>query len=170
VFRTERITAHHNLASFACGDESLDTWLRYSALTADRMGHPRTHVWANEVDDVVAYFATLPWWVTREELPGSMARGGPDRVSAVLIAKLALHQELRGNQEERYGTVLLLDALRVALEGIRLVGGRVVLVDAINDNARGYYEHHGFTSSPGDENRLFMKSSRAAQLLGVDWP
>jgi hypothetical protein len=37
-------------------------------------------------------------------------------------------------------------------------GGRYVVVDAIDDNARQFYEHHGFTPAPRPD-RLVRKVS-----------
>jgi hypothetical protein len=135
MWRTERITGDHFLDPFVCGNETLDVWLRQSALTADRMGNARTYLWVDEKQEVLAYFATVPWVVVREDLPRSIGSGAPDRVSGILNAKLALHERLRG-QPERFGSILIADALRLALDTIRIGGGRVILVDAIDENAR----------------------------------
>jgi hypothetical protein len=46
----------------------------------------------------------------------------------------------------------------------------VVLVDAIDDDARAFYEHHDFQPIPDQPRRLVMKLSTAAKALGVAWP
>ena len=53
---------------------------------------------------------------------------------------------------------------------IRIGGGRVIVVDAIDDRARGFYEHFGFRAVPADPNRLVMKASTAAASLSREWP
>jgi hypothetical protein len=40
-----------------------------------------------------------------------------------------------------------------------------VLVDAIDDSAREFYEHHDFVPLPGHDRRLVMKLSTAAKAL-----
>jgi hypothetical protein len=55
------------------------------------------------------------------------------------------------------------------LNAIRVAGGRVVVVDAIDDRARGFYEHHGFRSLPLNDYRLVIKASTVAASLSIDW-
>ena len=63
-----------------------------------------------------------------------------------------------------------MEALRTLLEAIRIGGGRVIVVDAIDDNAPSFYEHFGFKPIPDTAGRLVMKASTAAASVGVDWP
>jgi hypothetical protein len=58
----------------------------------------------------------------------------------------------------------------MTLDAIRAGGGRVIVVDAIDDNARGFYEHFGFRAIPADPDRLVMKASAAAASLSLPWP
>lgn len=150
-----------------CGNAELDEWLRNAALTADRMGTSRTYVWVDEDDRIVAYFATSPHLVERSELPRSLSRHAPSRVPSIVIAKLALASELHG---EGLGGALLADALVVALDAMRRAGGRLVVVEAIDQGARGFYGHHGFKGIPDNPLKLCIKASSAAASLGVEWP
>lgn len=65
---------------------------------------------------------------------------------------------------------LLVEALRTTLGAVRIGGGRVIVVDAIDYNARSFYEHFGFKPIPDTAGRLVMKASTAAASVGVDWP
>lgn len=168
MFRTERYDPEeHHAGSFDSGIEELDDWLRDHGGSADRAGTSRVYVWVGDDNAVVAYYATAPWVVSRDDVPASLSRGMPNNVPAILITKLALASELQGNG---VGAVLLTDALRLALDAIRLVGGRVIFVDAINASAKRFYEHFGFKTSPDQEQRLFIKASTVARSLEVDWP
>ncbi|MCA1727374.1 MAG: GNAT family N-acetyltransferase [Actinobacteria bacterium] len=69
-----------------------------------------------------------------------------------------------------WGAALLGDAVRVALDGIRTAGGRLIVVDAISSEAAGFYAHMGFSPLPGNAARLVMKASDGARSLGVRWP
>ena len=68
------------------------------------------------------------------------------------------------------GAELLIHALDTVIAAARRAGGRVVLVDAIDDNARKFYERHDFHLLPGHDRRLVMKLSTAAKALGAPWP
>ena len=58
----------------------------------------------------------------------------------------------------------------MTLAAIRLGGGRVIVVDAIDDRAAAFYEHFGFRAIPANPNRFVMKASTAAASLSIDWP
>lgn len=63
-----------------------------------------------------------------------------------------------------------MEALRTTLEAIRVGGGRVIVVDAIDDHAYNFYKHFGFKPIPETDGRLVMKASTAAASVGVAWP
>jgi GNAT superfamily N-acetyltransferase len=83
-----------------------------------------------------------------------LGRGDPDRVPALLLARLALDRTLHG---QGLGTELLLDALTRALAASNRVGGRYLVVDAIDDRAVAFYEHHGFLRVPGSALRRLVR-------------
>lgn len=161
MYLSERITARHDPAEFACGDQTLDDWLTGSALTADATGTARTYVWT-ETNKVVGYFSLCPHEVRRDELPSKLSHGAPHSIPAILLARLALDRRLHGHG---LGASLLLDALTRAADAIEIAGGRLIVVDAIDEPARRFYEHHGFRAAPTRPARLFRKASDVAAAL-----
>ncbi len=140
----------------------LDAWLRDAALTADAMGTARTYVWTDESAVTIAYFSLSPHEVWRDDVPSSLAHGSPRAIPAILLARLALHQNLHG---QGLGSALLLDALTRAADAVEIAGGRLIVVDAIDDNAVRFYEHHGFRAAPSRPARLFRKASDVASAV-----
>jgi GNAT superfamily N-acetyltransferase len=118
----------------------------------------RTWVWTTGVDDVVAFFTLAGHVVERAEIPGKLGRGSPDRIPAVLIARLALHETLHGRG---LGGTLLADALSRIVAATEMVAARFVVVDAVDDSAAGFYAHYGFQQIPG-ATRLVRKISDIA--------
>lgn len=161
MYLSERIAERHDLAAFACGDETLDHWLAGSALTADAMGIARTYVWT-ETNTVIGYFSLCPHEVRRDDLPSKLSHGAPRSIPAILLARLALDRRLHG---QGLGASLLLDALTRATDAIEIAGGRLIVVDAIDERARRFYEHHGFRAAPSRPARLFRKASDVAAAL-----
>jgi hypothetical protein len=51
-----------------------------------------------------------------------------------------------------------------------LAGGRIVLIDALDEEARRFYEQHDFQRLPENSYRLVMKLSTAAKALSLLWP
>jgi GNAT superfamily N-acetyltransferase len=165
--RQERLDATHDLSDFQCGQPALDDWLRRAAVNAERMGTARTRVWVAAEGQVVAYFTLAPHLVTRREVEPRIGRGSPRAIPAVLLARLALDARRHGRGE---GSLLLVEALTTAIDGMRAVGGRLIVVDAIDEEAAAFYRKYGFTPCPGRADRLVIKGSDAAVSLGLPWP
>lgn len=156
----------HRCDEFSCGTADLDDWLRHHAHTA--LGHgTRTYVMVDDEQAVVGYFAVAPHVLSRGDAPARLARGAPQHIPGVLLAKFALDSSVQGRG---LGADLLVAALSVILEAARRVGGKIVVVDAIDATAHSFYLRHDFVPLPGRDNRLVMKLSSAAAALGVTWP
>jgi GNAT superfamily N-acetyltransferase len=131
------------------------------------MGTARTRVWVAARQAVVAYFSLAPHLVTRSDIDRRLGHGSPDAIPSILLARLALDRSRQGRGE---GSLLLVDALTMAIEGMRDLGGRLIVVDAIDATAADFYRKHGFTPCPGRPDRLVIKASDAAVSLGLPWP
>jgi predicted N-acetyltransferase YhbS len=156
----------HDLESFTSGNDELDGWLRLHARNATGQG-TRTLVLVDEGDVVVGYFAIAPHVLDRDDAPKKFGRGAPRQIPAILLAKLALSTDLHG---QGLGAELLVRALGTIIDAARAAGGKVVVVDAIDEAAAAFYRHHDFEALPDRPDRLVMKLSTAARALGVAWP
>ena len=153
-------------SDFASGNADLDVWLRSHARTATGHG-TRTYVLIDDAGAVVGYFAVAPHLVSRESVPARLGRGAPEQIPAILLAKLALDERIQG---QGIGSELLVHALSTIVSAARRASGRVVIVDAIDESARTFYEHQDFIRLPAQPQRLVMKLSTAAKALGLPWP
>jgi GNAT superfamily N-acetyltransferase len=61
-----------------------------------------------------------------------------------------------GSQRKGLGDALLLDALRRGLDLALQLGIHAVEVDAIDHNARKFYEKHGFVPLPDNDLHLYL--------------
>lgn len=168
MFESARLGDDHTLEGFDCGKESLNSWLVGHARRADSSGVAHVYVWTPVGESkVCAYFAICPTEVVRKDdgVSGSMA-GGYSRVPGYLIARLAIATTLHG---QGYGEQLLLDALGKAVAASEIGGGRLIVVDAIDDEAQSFYEHYHFVPLKNRQRRLVMKVSTAAKALEERW-
>lgn len=167
MFESARVNDAHTLDGFDCGKEPLNTWLTTQSRRADSSGVAHVYVWAPVGEQkVLAYFAICPTEVVRNEAGLSRAlAGGYSRVPGYLIARLALDSSLRG---QGYGAQLLLDALGRIVAASKIGGGRLIVVDALDEEAQSFYEHYQFVPVRNRELRLVMKVSTAAKALGSD--
>jgi GNAT superfamily N-acetyltransferase len=162
-FVSEPLADRHQFEPFSSGSDALDVWLQRYARHAQSMRSARTFVWHAGDDLVVAYFSLAAHLVVRAELPRKIARGAPDAIPAVLLARLALDRSLHG---QGLGGELLLDALSRAVQASDVAAARLVVVDAIDEAAVAFYEHHGVTAVPGNRQRQVQKISDIAAALG----
>lgn len=165
IYRVEPLR-DHDLNRFDSGNPELDAWLRRHANTATRQG-TRTYVMVDGENPVVGYFSVAPHHLVRDDAPPQLARGAPQQIPAILLAKLALRTSIQGHG---LGAELLVHALDTIVTAARRAGGRVVFIDAIDDAAKAFYEHHDFQPLPGHPRRLVMKLSTAAKALRAPWP
>jgi GNAT superfamily N-acetyltransferase len=162
----EPLSDGHAVSGFSCGVVELDEWLERSARTAAAKHVGRTYVWVTDdaPEEVLGYFTLAPHVVRRAEVPGRVGHGSPDTIPAILLARLALTHTLHGCGQ---GGQLLVDALHRALDAVALAGGRLVVVDAIDRDATGFYEHFGFARF-AEHQRLYRKVTDIARDLGRD--
>lgn len=154
---------HHDLAQLDCGRDELDRWLLHEALRAQAAGIAHTTVWTRPDDPVVvAFYAIAPTQVMRTDLPSRSLSAGYSTIPGYLIARLALNQALHG--QGLVGTHLLLDALERIVAAATNAGGRLIAVDALDDDAHRFYCHHDFQPIQGSR-RLVMKIATARAAL-----
>ena len=158
-----RLSEAHDTSAFECGTHSLDIWLKTEALRAERAGISATTVWTSPDAPVVkAYYAIAPTLVSRRGLPSRSMSAGYSSIPGYLIGRLALDRSLHG---QGLGSQLLLDALSLIVTAAGQGGGRIIAVDAIDDRAAAFYEHHDFIPVSASR-RLVMKIATARTALG----
>ena len=164
MFESARLGEHHQIGEFDCGKTALNSWLHGQARRAESSGVAHVYVWTPAgKQKVCAYYAICPTEVIRTDagISGSLA-GGYSRIPGYLIARLALDASLQGRG---YGAQLLLDALGKVVRAAEIGGGRLIVVDAMDDEAYGFYECFDFTPVKKRRGRLVMKMSTAASAL-----
>lgn len=163
--RVQRLRRDHDVTGFDSGTDELDDWLHQHALAAQEMDTARTFLLIRG-RQVVGYFSLTMGSVLREEAPAGLVRGMPGYpVGMVLLARLAVD---RRHQGQGLGALLLTEALRKALTAGESAAARLVVVDAIDEQAADFYRHHGFLPAPEHPLRLYrrIKDIRASLESG----
>ncbi|HEY6332487.1 MAG TPA: GNAT family N-acetyltransferase, partial [Blastocatellia bacterium] len=138
----EKLSPSHDLSHFQCGEPTLDDWLRRRALRNEESGASRTYVLCFE-NRVVGYYALAVGAVTHGDAPGRVRRSMPDPVPVMVIGRLAIDQSMQG---QSIGPALLRDAVWRTIQAAEIAGIRAILVHAISDRAKRFYEKWGFIS------------------------
>lgn len=157
----ERLTAAHLLEEFRSNEPELDEWLRRRALENEATGASRTYVVCTG-RRVVGYYALATGAVDRAAAPGRVRRNMPNPVPVMVIGRLAVDAAFQGRG---LGSALLRDAVLRTLRAAEIAGVRAILVHAISENAKRFYERHGFGVSPTDPMTLMILISEAAKAL-----
>jgi GNAT superfamily N-acetyltransferase len=157
----ERLNADHDLAQFSCGEPSLDHWLRNCALQNEKSDASRTYVVCAD-GSVAGYYALAAGAVAHTEAASRVKRNMPDPVPVMLIGRLAIDSRFQGRG---IGADLLRDAVLRTLQAAEIAGIRAILVSAISENAKRFYEKHGFISSPIHPQSLMTTVTEAARVF-----
>ncbi len=153
----------HRISGFESGVGSLDIWLVKHARAAVGAGSARTYVVVDsEQDRVVGYHALSVASIEHSEATDRARKGMPrNPIPALLLARLAVDKTVQG---KGIGAFLLKDAMSRAISVAEQAGIRLLLVHAVNDEARSFYEHFDFEASPSDPMnlQLLIKDIRLA--------
>jgi len=153
----------HDRGSFACGVESLDRYLKTQAGQDVRRKANAVFVLSRdaEPDRILGYYTLCAMAVSQGEVPEAARKHVPryPLVSCTLIGRLAVASDQQG---QRLGSILLADALQRAFESANTVGSSMVIVDALDEAAAGFYTAHGFVRLP-DTLRLVMPMRQAGR-------
>lgn len=153
----EKLNSEHDLSQFHCGETTLDDWLRKRALQNEESGASRTYVACVE-KRVVGYYALAAGAVAHAEAPGRVRRNMPDPVPVMVIGRLAVDQTVQG---QALGPALLRDAVLRTLRAAEIAGIRAILVHAISERAKRFYEKWGFIASPIEPMTLMITLAEA---------
>jgi GNAT superfamily N-acetyltransferase len=83
-------------------------------------------------------------------------------VPVIIIGRLAIASRFQGHG---LGKALLRDAVLRTLRAAEIAGIRAILVHAISEAAKCFYEKHGFVQSPADRMTLMINVAEAARIF-----
>jgi len=124
----------HRCDAFASSEPELDAWLMRRAYANQLSGASRTFVVVDAQQTVMGYYALAAGAVSHL----------PDPVPVMVLARLAVDQRAQGR---KLGASLLEDAANRCALVSQHAGIWALLVHALNDRAKQFYEHYGFQPS-----------------------
>jgi GNAT superfamily N-acetyltransferase len=148
------LTAAHNVATFECGEPALDEWLKRRAMANQISGASRTFVVTGTDGLVYGYYAMAAGAVSHQQATSAVRRNMPDPVPVMVLGRLAVDRRAQGI---KLGASLLQDAVNRAVAVSQNAGVRALLVHALHDRAKAFYEHYGFQPSPLHPMTLLLR-------------
>jgi GNAT superfamily N-acetyltransferase len=152
------LVALHQVDDFECGEVVLDDWLKRRALANQSSGASRTFVVADQDGRVCGYYAMAAGAVSHQLATSGVRRNMPDPVPVMVLARLAVDRMAQG---QHLGASLLQDAVNRTVAVSQSAGVRALLVHALHDKAKQFYEHYGFQPSPAHPMTLMMRLGNA---------
>ena len=158
----EPLDGEHDVSAFSCGKQVLDNWLKTRALSNQQRGFTAVMV-VHEAGKVAGYYGLAPTAVVPSILPRSIRTGQPPNpIPCLLLAQLAVDQAWSG---KGIGTALVQHALLRCVEAARLIGGRALIVNAVDEEAALFWRRRGFIPSKDDPLVLFRTIADIAASL-----
>ena len=158
----ERLKGTHDLSAFDSGEVVLDEWLRRRALSNEESGASRTYV-VCAGRRVVGYYALATGGVALQAATGRVRRNIPDPIPVMIVARVAVDRSYHG---QGIGRGLLKDTILRTAQAARIGGIRAILVHAISEDAKRFYERYGFRESPIDPMTLMIQVADAVRIIG----
>ena len=166
MLKVELLSRAHDRASFDCGSEALNVYLRQTARQHTERGISRTFVLADETaaepKPILGFFTLNICQLRAEQLPPELARKLPREISGLKLGRLAI---ARDRQRQGLGGVLLVAAMRKVIEVFESAGGIGLFVDAKDEAARSYYERFGFIPLSDEPLQLFLPLQSLREAL-----
>jgi GNAT superfamily N-acetyltransferase len=157
----ETLNDAHRIETFESGVPALDDWLRKRARSNQASGASRTYV-AADGDEVVGYYAVASGSITAADSVGKFRRNMPEPIPVVVLARLAI---AKSHQGLGLGRALVSDCARRVISAGDMVGVRGLIVHAISEEARTFYEALGFYASPLNAMTLMVTMDELKRSL-----
>lgn len=163
-FRIEPLTAEHDRSGFSCGAPALDRYFAEQVTQDVRRRVGNCFVAVEVATGAIAgYYTLAATGLLLSSLSEDQAKRLPryPSVPAALLGRLAIATSAQG---KKLGAALLADAIERVARGD--LGAYAVVVDAKDDGARRFYEHHGFVPIKDEPLRLMLPIA-TAQKAGL---
>ena len=150
------LDATHDKAGFHCGIKTLDRYLQRQAHQDVKRRIARVFV-ATPPDrprKIIGYYALSTLSIELSQLPPELSRKLPKHpIPCALIGRLAV---CLSAQQQGVGKILLADAVKRVLAVSDQIAIYAMIVDAVDQNAVGFYEQFGFQHLTDERHRLFL--------------
>ncbi len=160
MMQVRPLAGDHDRQGFDCGRQELNDWLRQVARQHQDKGLSKTFVAVREDEPtrICGYYALTLAELENRHLPQAWRKKLPRRIPGVRLARLAVDRQFQG---KRLGELLLVDALTRAQRIYAEADGIGLFVDALDEQAAGYYRNFGFAASPNNPLLLYLSAKVA---------
>ena len=157
VLKIEPLDSRQHLRSdFSCGKESLAHYIHKQASQDLKRQIATTFVLIDDPDNtVLGYYTLSAFSIDNIALDTAFVKKLPryPRLPATLLGRLAVDRRQKG---QRLGQLLLIDALKKSLNASTQIASLVVIAEALDQDAVGFYTKYGFQPFQQDPMKLYI--------------
>ncbi|HRC73509.1 MAG TPA: GNAT family N-acetyltransferase [Candidatus Competibacter sp.] len=160
-FRVAALESHHDRTRFKSGSEALDRYFHQQVSQDLRRRVTACFIALAGDDRIAGYYTLASASLLLADLPLPLQKKLPryPTVPAVRLGRLAVDHAFKG---QGLGAALLADALARTLRSD--IAAYALVVDAQDDTAAAFYQHHGFIRLPEQALTLFLPLASARGL------
>jgi GNAT superfamily N-acetyltransferase len=143
AWHEEPIAKRHDRATFDCGDDELNDFLRRYARKSHEKGGAKTILAVDDADNthIFGFYSLSPASIAYDRAPEVVTRGlARYEVPVFRLGRLAVDSSVQG---QGLGGQLLLAAGRRCLYVAAEAGGVALLIDAKNERVANWYGSYG---------------------------
>lgn len=152
----EILNSTHDRKKFDCGIQSLNNFLQLNATKEQKLKLSTCYIWAKK-NEIIGYFTLSTSHVEKDLLKIEVQKKLKqyEYAPTILLGRLAIDQKYQGQQ---YGSILLVEALKMSYQLSSSIGALAIEVDPINEKAISFYKKFGFVSLDSGKMVLMMKT------------
>jgi len=157
----------HDRTAFSCEHEALNAYIKQQASQDVKKHVAAVFVLTPDGRIIAGYYTLSQYAVDSGSVPEETMRrlGLPKykELPATLLGRLARSLDFKG---QRIGELLLMSALRQALDHSKRIASMAVVVDAKDEAASSFYRRYGFLELPDHPSRLFLPMKTVERMFG----
>ena len=161
----ELLDKKHHRTDFDCGKDLLNDYLKTQAGQDIKRKLSVCFVLADSDTKVIQGYYTLsnssiPMSSFTEQIQKKLPKSYKS-IPTTLLGRLAIDKKYQGNG---IGKILLMDALKRSYGISNEIGSFGIIVDPIDDNAKGFYQKYDFIELP-DSKKMFIATQTLKELF-----
>jgi predicted GNAT family N-acyltransferase len=153
-------------AAFSCEHEALTAYIKQQAGQDVKKSVAAVFVLTPDGKTIAGYYTLSQYAVDAggvpEEIIQTLRLPKYKELPATLLGRLARSLAFKG---QGIGELLLMHALRQALDQSKIIASSAVVTDAKDERAKNFYKKYGFVELPDHSNRLFLPMKTVQQIF-----
>jgi GNAT superfamily N-acetyltransferase len=156
----------HDRTAFSCEHDALTTYIKQQASQDIKRSVAAVFVLTPDSKTIAGFYTLSQYAVDAgtipEETMQQLRLPKYKELPATLLGRLARSLAFKG---QGVGELLLMHALKQALDQSKIIASTAVVTDAKDEWAKTFYEKYGFMELPDHPNRLFLPMKTVERMF-----